>query len=66
MNPLAWANTKLVARDPVEAVREMKAAESGSMRTIGSLTLCRSLLTAALQMLGYVPRILRAARSRDR
>jgi dihydrofolate reductase len=46
--PLSWANTRLVARDPVEAVREMKAKGSKSMRTIGSLTLCRSLLSAGL------------------
>jgi dihydrofolate reductase len=46
--PLSWANTQLVARDPVEAVREMKANGSTSMRTIGSLTLCRSLLNAGL------------------
>ncbi len=46
--PLAWANTELVARDPVEAVREMKDKGSKSMRTIGSLTLCRSLLSAGL------------------
>jgi dihydrofolate reductase len=41
--PLSWANTQLVARDAVEAVREMKAEGSNSMRTTGSLTLCRSL-----------------------
>jgi dihydrofolate reductase len=46
--PLAWPNTRLVARDPVEAVREMKATDSRSMRTIGSLTLCRALLKAGL------------------
>jgi dihydrofolate reductase len=46
--PLSWANTQLVTRDPVEAVREMKAKGSKSMRTIGSLTLCRSLLSAGL------------------
>jgi dihydrofolate reductase len=46
--PLSWANTRLVARDPVEAVREMKATDSQAMRTIGSLTLCRSLLDAGL------------------
>ena len=46
--PLSWANTRLVARDPVEAVREMKDSSSQSMRTIGSLTLCRSLLKAGL------------------
>jgi dihydrofolate reductase len=46
--PLAWANTQLVAADAVEAVREMKVTDSNSMRTIGSLTLCRSLLDAGL------------------
>ena len=46
--PLSWANTQLVARDPVEAVREMKDHGSESMRSLGSLTLCRSLLKAGL------------------
>jgi dihydrofolate reductase len=46
--PLSWANTQLVSRDPVEAVRDMKGQGSKSMRTIGSLTLCRSLLSAGL------------------
>jgi dihydrofolate reductase len=46
--PLSWANTQLVAQEAVEAVREMKEKSSKSMRTIGSLTLCRSLLKAGL------------------
>jgi dihydrofolate reductase len=46
--PLTWANTQLVTQDPVEAVREMKEKGSDSMRTIGSLMLCRSLLSAGL------------------
>ena len=46
--PLSWPNTQLVNRDPVEAVRELKETGSTSMRTIGSLTLCRSLLSAGL------------------
>ena len=47
--PLAWANTELVGRDPVEAVRDMKRDESvPPMHTLGSLTLCRSLLEAGL------------------
>jgi len=46
--PLSWPNTKLVARDAVEAGREMKQNGSESMRTMGSLTLCRSLLSAGL------------------
>jgi dihydrofolate reductase len=46
--PLSWPNTQLVSQDPVEAVRQMKAEGSKSMRTLGSLTLCRSLLKAGL------------------
>jgi dihydrofolate reductase len=46
--PLAWANTRLVSGDAVEAVREMKREGAGPMRTLGSLTLCRSLLAAGL------------------
>ena len=47
-DPLAWPNTRLVPHDPVKAVREMKGNGAESMRTIGSLTLCRSLLKAGL------------------
>ena len=43
-----WDNTQLVARDAVEAVREMKRDGATSMRTMGSLSLCRSLLHAGL------------------
>jgi dihydrofolate reductase len=46
--PLEWANSTLVTGDPVAAVREMKTTGSTAMRTIGSLTLCRSLLSAGL------------------
>ena len=47
--PLAWPNTRLVNDDAVEVVRKMKNEEgSPSMRTIGSLTLCRSLMSAGL------------------
>lgn len=46
--PLTWANSELVDTDPVEAVREMKRAGSQSLRTIGSLTLARSLLSAGV------------------
>ena len=46
--PLSWANTQLVTRDAVEAVQEMKTKGSQSMRTIGSLSLCRSLISAGL------------------
>lgn len=46
--PLAWANTRLVEGDAVEAVRSMKQGGDTALRTIGSLSLCRSLLTAGL------------------
>ena len=47
--PLSWANTELVDGDPVEAVRDLKQDASGPpMHTLGSLTLCRSLLEAGL------------------
>ncbi len=46
--PLSWANTTLVRDDPVEAVRAMKADGSGLLSTIGSITLCRSLLRAGI------------------
>jgi dihydrofolate reductase len=47
--PLDWANTTLVGTDAVEAVRSMKAAEgTQGLRTIGSVSLCRSLLEAGL------------------
>ncbi|MDL1901972.1 deaminase [Anaerolineae bacterium CFX9] len=46
--PLLWPNTRLVSGDAVEAVRQMKQDGSGSMRTLGSLSLCRALLQAGL------------------
>jgi dihydrofolate reductase len=46
--PLSWANTRLVSGDAVAAVREMKQQGSASLRTMGSLSLCRSLLDAGL------------------
>ncbi len=46
--PLSWPNCRLVAGDAVDAVRDMKDEGSTSMRTIGSLSLCRSLLKAGL------------------
>jgi dihydrofolate reductase len=46
--PLEWENSTLITGDAAEAVREMKQEGDGSMRTIGSLMLCRSLLEAGL------------------
>ncbi len=45
--PLAWANSRLVSTDAVEAVRQLKA-DGQSLRTIGSLALCASLLRAGV------------------
>ncbi|MEP7045882.1 MAG: dihydrofolate reductase family protein [Ilumatobacteraceae bacterium] len=46
--PLTWANSRLVSQDAVEAVADMKQNGATSMRTMGSLSLCRSLLAAGL------------------
>jgi dihydrofolate reductase len=46
--PLQWENSTLVAGDAAEAVRKMKETGDRSMRTIGSVALCRSLLKAGL------------------
>jgi len=46
--PLAWPNSRLVDTDAVEAVRAMKRDGSTPMRTLGSLSLARSLLAGGL------------------
>jgi dihydrofolate reductase len=46
--PLTWANATLVRDDAVETVRSMKADAAGLLSTLGSLSLCRSLLRAGL------------------
>lgn len=46
--PLMWANTTLVRGDAVEAVRAMKEEGSDILSTLGSISLCRSLLKAGL------------------
>jgi dihydrofolate reductase len=46
--PLAWANTELITGDAVDAVTVMKRDGTKSMRTLGSVSLCRSLLAAGL------------------
>ena len=48
LREVTWENTELVSGDAVEIVRERKAGSGPGMRTIGSLTLCRSLLEAGL------------------
>jgi dihydrofolate reductase len=46
--PLSWPNTRLINGDAVEAVQAMKRDGTSPMRTLGSLSLCRSLLKAGL------------------
>ena len=46
--PLTWANSTLVRGDAAEAVRAMKQDGTGLLSTIGSVSLCRSLLRAGL------------------
>ena len=46
--PLAWPNSRLISGEAVDAVRTLKGEGAESMRTLGSLTLCRSLLAAGL------------------
>jgi dihydrofolate reductase len=46
--PLSWAGTRLVSGDAVEAVAAMKRDGATPMRTLGSVSLCRSLLAAGL------------------
>ncbi len=46
--PLTWANSMLVRGDAAAAVRAMKQDGSGLLSTIGSVSLCRSLLRAGL------------------
>jgi dihydrofolate reductase len=46
--PLTWPNSELVTGDPIEAVTEMKRTGSRPLSTLGSLSLCRTLMTAGL------------------
>ncbi|GHA36577.1 hypothetical protein GCM10010372_40800 [Streptomyces tauricus] len=46
--PLDWPNTTLVTEDVIDAVRDLKKNTAQPLRTLGSLTLCRSLLAAGL------------------
>jgi dihydrofolate reductase len=46
--PLSWDNSALVTGDAVAAVQDMKRRDPRPLRTIGSLSLCRSLLRAGL------------------
>ena len=46
--PLRWPNSRLVAGDAVQAVGRLKESDPGLLSTLGSLSLCRSLLAAGL------------------
>ncbi len=46
--PPAWPNTELVRGDAVEKVKEMKRTRTGTLSTLGSISLGRSLLSAGL------------------
>ncbi|MFJ4207800.1 dihydrofolate reductase family protein [Paenarthrobacter sp. NPDC089675] len=46
--PPAWPNTELVRGDAVEKVKEMKRTRGGTLSTLGSISLGRSLLSAGL------------------
>ena len=46
--PLSWANSELVEGDAVAAVQDRKRRDPRPLRTIGSLSLSRSLLRAGL------------------
>ena len=48
VEPLEWANSTLVDIDAPEYVRRLKEESERPLRTIGSIALCRSLLTAGL------------------
>ena len=46
--PLSWPNTRLISGDVVEAVRRLKQEGDRPLTTVGSVSLCRSLLKAGL------------------
>ncbi|MEO7268779.1 MAG: dihydrofolate reductase family protein [Knoellia sp.] len=46
--PLPWANSELVTADAVEWVRAARETADRPMHTLGSLSVCRSLISAGL------------------
>lgn len=46
--PLSWSHSEIVTQDAVEFVRELKKSETRQLRTLGSASLCRSLITAGV------------------
>jgi dihydrofolate reductase len=48
MDRADWTSTTLVTTDAVQAVRELKESSTLPLRTLGSVSLCRSLVNAGL------------------
>jgi dihydrofolate reductase len=48
VEPLEWANTRVVAGDAVDVLPAVKASSEVPLRTMGSVSLVRSLMTARL------------------
>jgi hypothetical protein len=46
--PLAWNNAQLARRGPAEEIRALKTQPGDPLRSIGSITLVRHLMTAGL------------------
>ncbi len=46
--PLTWANTQVIAEDAVTALRRMKQEQSAPLRTLGSISLNKTLLLEGL------------------
>lgn len=46
--PYAWPNTTVLSGDAVEIVRELKRTATKPIHTLGSVSLCRSLMEAGL------------------
>ena len=46
--PLSWANTELADGDPVTTVQDLKRRGSRPLRTVGSVSLCRSFIEAGV------------------
>jgi dihydrofolate reductase len=47
-DPLGWENSVLVREDAIDVVRRLKEESDRPLRTLGSVSLCRSLLRAGL------------------
>ncbi|MFE1991347.1 dihydrofolate reductase family protein [Streptomyces parvulus] len=46
--PLSWSHSEVSREEPVAAVREMKRRDESPLRTLGSVSLCRSLIAGGV------------------